>query len=316
MPDPAPLDTCDWRVGAEEPTYRRGNDVVSGEARSSAIQTTGNGAMLVHMITIATLAGDFWKNRGLILSLTLREIAARYRGTVAGIFWALFHPLLMLAIYTFVFSVIFKARWGQEGESDAQYALVLFIGLIVFQIFAECISRAPTLITGNVNYVKKVVFPLETLPWSAMGAALFQAGISLMVWFVAHLVLVGLPPVTGLLFPVVILPFLFFVMGVSWWLASLGVYVRDIAQVSGIVVTMLFFMSPIFYPISVVPEKFIFLYKMNPITYAVEQARDVLFFGRAPDPAIWCLYAILALAVAWLGFAWFQKTRKGFADVL
>lgn len=255
-------------------------------------------------------------NRDLIFSLTQREIQARFRGTALGLFWLVLHPVLMLAIYTFVFSVIFKARWGQEGGSDTEYALILFVGLIVFNIFAECINRAPTLIVDNVNYVKKVVFPLEILPGIVLGAALFQALVGFGVWVAAHLILFGIPPMTGMLLPFVLLPYLLFIMGLSWFLASFGVFLRDLSQVTGILTTVLLFMSPIFYPISAVPERYHFIYQLNPVTYAVEQARDVLFFGRLPDLIGWALFALVSFLMAGLGYLWFQKTRESFADVL
>lgn len=269
-----------------------------------------------HQITAWKPIEALLRNRQLILSLTKREIAARYRGTMGGMLWAVINPLLMLSVYTFVFSVIFKARWGQEATSNTEYALVVFVGLLVFQVFSECINRAPTLIIGNASYVKKVIFPLEILPYCAMGAALFQCAISLGIWMLAYCLFMGAPHLTALLLPLVILPFLMLTIGVSWFLASLGVYVRDTSQIVGIVTTVLFFMSPIFYPITAVPEKFLTLYHLNPVTYAVEQARDVLFFGRYPDPLSLGLFYLASALVAWLGFAWFQKTRKGFADVL
>jgi lipopolysaccharide transport system permease protein len=261
---------------------------------------------------------DIFNNRGLIFSLSTRGIAERYRGTLIGTLWAIFNPLIMLTIYTFIFSVIFRARWNQNQNSgsNVEYALILFIGLIVFQIFSECVNGAPTLVTGNVNYVKKIVFPLEILPLATMGTTLFQSMISLAIWLIAHLLFVGAPPPTAMLFPFILLPFLLLVLGVSWWIAALGVFVRDIAQITGIATSVLFFMSPIFYPISAVPEKFQLIYHLNPITYAVEQSRDVLYFGRVPSLMNWILYVISTSAIAWSGFAWFQKTRKGFADVL
>lgn len=255
-------------------------------------------------------------HRVLIASLTRRELEARFRGSMLGLVWLVIFPVMMLSIYAFVFGVIFKARWGIDGGDDSQYAMVLFVGLIVFNIFAECIGRAPILVTSNVSYVTKVVFPLVILPWPILIVALIQACISLAVWVVAHLLLLGIPPVTGLLLPVVLLPFILFLLGVSWFLASLGVFLRDISQVIPIIVTVMLFMSPIFYPVSVVPEVFRPIYMLNPITYAVELARDVLFFGVLPDPLMLGVFTLGSAAIAVLGFAWFNRTSKGFADVL
>ena len=260
--------------------------------------------------------GSFWRNRSLIKTLVQREVVGRYRGSVMGILWSFFNPVFMLLVYTFVFSVVFKARWSADSDSKTEFALVLFAGLIVFNLFAECVNRAPSLILANVNYVKKVVFPLEILPWVALGSALFHTLVSLGVWLIAYLVLFGVPHLTVLLFPVIILPLLLFIVGVSWGLTSLGVYLRDVSQFIGILTTVLMFLSPIFYPAWALPAGYRDLLLFNPLTPAIEQVRDVLFWGKTPDMMLLSVYMLVALSVAWLGFAWFQKTRKGFADVL
>lgn len=262
------------------------------------------------------LADSLWRNRQLVMSLVQREVVGRYRGSVMGMLWSFFNPVLMLLVYTFVFGVVFKARWGEDGGSNTEFALVLFAGLIVFNLVAECISRAPGLILANINYVKKVVFPLEVLPWVVLGSALFHALISLGVWLLAYLVMVGVPPISALLLPGVLLPLVLFTIGVSWGLASLGVYLRDVSQVIGSVVTVLMFLSPIFYPVQALPENYRQLLYMNPLTAVIEQTRDVLYWGRIPELTPLLVGTAIAALVAWLGFAWFQKTRKGFADVL
>ena len=257
-----------------------------------------------------------WRNRGLIQALIKREVIGRYRGSILGILWSFFNPVLMLAVYTFVFSVVFKARWNAGSDSRTEFALVLFAGLLVFNLFSECVTRAPALILSNVNYVKKVVFPLEVLPWVSLGSALFHTLISLGVWFIFYGIFFGVPPVTALLIPIALLPLIAFTMGISWFLASLGVYLRDVSQIIGLLTTILMFLSPIFYPVSSLPEEYRRLFQLNPLTPTIEMARDVLIWGRAPD---WSLYGIsLAVAtfVGFSGFAWFQKTRKGFADVI
>ncbi|EAX48967.1 ABC-2 type transporter [Thermosinus carboxydivorans Nor1] len=259
---------------------------------------------------------SLWRNRGLINTLVKREVAGRYRGSMMGSLWSFFNPVFMLAVYTFVFSVVFKARWNSGSDSKAEFALVLFVGLMVFNLFAECVNRAPGLVLSNVNYVKKVVFPLEILPWVAMGSALFHMSISLGVWFIFYVLLFGIPPVTILLFPLVLLPLIMLTVGLSWLLASLGVYVRDVAQLIGIFTNTLMFLSPIFYPTSALPAEYQPLLLLNPITPVVEQARDVLIWGKASEWTLFVIYLIFTTFVAWLGFAWFQKTRKGFADVL
>jgi lipopolysaccharide transport system permease protein len=258
----------------------------------------------------------FYVNRELIYSLTQREILGRYRGSLLGIFWSLFTPLLMLAIYTFVFSVVFQARWGGTSGSRTEFALVLFAGLMPFYLFSETINRAPGLILANVNYVKKVVFPLEILPVVSLGAALFQFAMSMLVWLVFMTILRGLPPFTILSLPLVLLPFLLIILGFSWFLASFGVYVRDIGQFISVLVTVLMFLSPLFYSISALPEQYHLLLFMNPLTFVIEQARGVMIWGESLSWQAWGLYLLVSLTIAWVGFFWFMKTKKGFADVI
>lgn len=259
---------------------------------------------------------SFFRNRGLIINLVHREVVGRYKNSMLGLFWSLVTPALMLAVYTFVFSIVFRARWNPENETKIEFSMILFAGLIVFNVFSECINRAPTLILSNINYVKKVVFPLEILPWVVMGSALFHFAISLGVWLVAYLLLIGMPNWSVLLIPFVMAPLIFFVMGLSWAAASLGVYLRDVSQISGIVVQALMFLTPIFYPVSAVPEGIQILMFINPLTSAVEMLRDVIYWGRLPNFLIWSAGTAASLIIAILGFSWFQKTRKGFADVL
>jgi len=259
---------------------------------------------------------SFWRNRSLITALTKREIQGRYRGSILGILWSFFNPLLMLAVYTFVFSVVFNARWSTGSNSKTEFALVMFSGLMVFGIFSECVGRAPGLILSNVNYVKKVVFPLEVLPWVSMGAALFHASISLVVWLVFYGIFFGVPHLSAILLPFVILPILMLSMGFSWAFASLGVYLRDISQIVSVAITMMMFLSGIFYSVSTLPVEYQELLKINPLVPLIEQARDVLIWGKSPDYLLLFSYFGGSLIFAWLGFAWFQKTRKGFADVL
>lgn len=266
--------------------------------------------------TPVVMVASLWRNRSLIHASAKREVLGRYRGSAFGLLWSFFNPLFMLTVYTFVFSVVFNARWGGGNESKTEFALVLFAGLIVFNLFADCINRAPGLILSNSNYVKKVVFPLEILPFVGLLSAAYHMLISLGVWLVAYFLLFGLPHPTIFLLPLIILPFALLIMGLSWALASLGVFLRDVSQFIGVAVTMLMFLSPIFYPASALPEAYRDLLYINPLTLVIELTRDVLYWGKPPDYAELAQYWLVTGAVAWLGFAWFQKTRKGFADVL
>jgi lipopolysaccharide transport system permease protein len=267
--------------------------------------------------TPAAMLSSIWRHRELIWQMSRREVVGRYRGSVMGLAWSFFNPVLMLIVYTFVFSVVFKARWGVGAEeSKADFAIVLFVGMIVHGLFAECVNRAPSLILSNVNYVKKVVFPLETLSWVAMGSALFHAFISLVVLIAAQLIINVSLPWTAVLLPVVILPLLLATMGFAWFLAATGVFVRDIGQITGIVTTVMLFMSPVFYPVSALPEQYQTVLLLNPLTFVIEQARQVLVWGSLPDWSGLGVYLTVSILIAWAGFWWFQKTRRGFADVL
>ena len=260
--------------------------------------------------------GSLWRNRELIKASAKREVLGRYRGSALGLLWSFFNPIFMLAVYTIFFSVIFKARWGGGTGSKTEFALVLFAGLLVFNLFSECINRAPGLILSNTNYVKKVVFPLEILPFTGLLSALFHTLISLTVWLFAYTLFFGTPHLTVLYLPLVLLPFCLLLMGLSWALASLGVFLRDVSQFIGLLTTALMFLSPIFFPVTAFPEEYRHILYLNPITTVVEQTRDVLFWGKAPDFFMLGIYWVVTSVIAWLGFAWFQKTRKGFADVL
>ena len=256
------------------------------------------------------------RNRSLLLNLIHREIFGRYKGSVLGVFWSLINPIFMLAIYTFVFSVVFKARWSYGSDSNTEFALILFIGLIIFNLFSECAARAPNLILSNINYVKKLVFPIEILPWVVMGSALFHFMVSLFVWLLAYSVLLGIPHWQAFFLPLVLIPLVFFVMGISWGLNALGVYLRDVGQFMGLLLTTLLFLSPIFYPVAAIPKKFqIFIY-LNPLTTPIEMTRELLYFGQFPSIHALIIFSLFSIIIAGLGFCFFQKTRKGFADVL
>lgn len=267
--------------------------------------------------SLIALALTLWHNRHLIAQMTKREVVGRYRGSALGLLWSFLNPVLMLVVYTFVFSVVFKARWGVGGEeTKTQFAVVLFVGMIVHGLFAEVLNRAPRLILSNVNYVKKVVFPLDILPAVSMGAALFHTLASLVVLLIAFVIFNGYLHWTALFTPLVLLPLVILTLGLSWIFASLGVFIRDISQTIGTVTTVMMFLSPVFFPITALPEVYRPLITANPLTFIIEQAREVLIQGHLPDWVDLGIYTLAATAVAWAGYAWFQKTRKGFADVL
>ena len=257
-----------------------------------------------------------WENRALIIRLARREIEARYRGSVLGIVWAFIIPLLLVGVYTFVFSMVFQVRWAVPMGGKGAFALLLFSGLILFNLFSECVNRAPSLLLEHVIYIKKVVFPLEILPWVSMMVALFNAAVSFLVLFGFYLVIHGFPPLTVLLLPIVLFPLVLLTLGLVWFVSSVGIFLRDIRPLMGVITTMMLFLSPIFYPLDAVPEAYRPLIYLNPLTVILESSKEVLFWGRIPHWHYWILYMALCGAGSWLGFVWFQKTRKGFADVV
>ena len=263
-----------------------------------------------------SLVNSLWKNRSLISQMTTREVIGRYRGSVMGLAWSFFNPILMLAVYTFVFSEIFKARWAGVETGKGGFAVLLFVGMIVHGLFAECANRAPSLVMSHSNYVKKVVFPLEILPVITLGSALFHSCISLVVLLAAQLLIMGQLYWTALLFPLILVPLVLATLGVSWLLASLGVYLRDVGHVITVLTTVLLFLSPVLYPIAALPEVYRPWLQLNPLTYIIEESRSVLLFGHLPDWTSLGVAIIVGAVVASIGFWFFQKTRKGFADVI
>ena len=268
-----------------------------------------------HLALIAPLY-SWWKNRYLIGQMIKREVLERYKGSIFGLIWSFMHPLLMLLVYMFVFGIVFKMRWGIEQESDVQFAIVLFAGLIVHALFSECLTRAPSLILSNAHFVKKVVFPLEVLTIVSMGTALFHMIVSLGILLVFFFVANFLINWTIVFLPVILLPLVLMALGVSWFISSLSVFMRDVTQVVGILSTVLLFLSPIFYPLSAVPEVLRTYLYLNPLTVIIEQVRKVVIWGTLPDWGPLAVHFVVSLTVMWIGYWWFNRTRKAFADVI
>lgn len=258
----------------------------------------------------------FFAYRSVLWELLYRDIVGRYKGSVLGILWSFLTPILMLGVYSFVFGVVFKARWGEMSFSTYEYTSAMFAGLLIFNFFSECATRSPNLILSNSNYVKKIVFPLQILPIVLVGSATFHFLVGLALWFVFHIFTLGLPDIKAVFVPLIIIPFIIFNLGVSWFLASLGVFLRDINQLIGVINSSLMFLSPIFYPASALPENIRWLVYFNPLTPAIEALRGVLLNTSGFTFWIWLLSSCLYLAIGWLGLFWFQKTRRAFADVI
>lgn len=256
------------------------------------------------------------QHHDLLRHLAWREITGRYRGSWLGLAWTVLTPLSMLAVYTFVFGVVFVPRLGTgSANSPFDFALSLFAGLIVFNFFAEVINRAPGLIVAHPNYVKKVVFPLYLLPLAAVGAAVFHAAVSSLL-LCAVLALLGRLSPWAWALPLAWLPYVLLVQGLAWGLAALGVYLRDIGQIVGMATTALLFLSPVFYPLAALPPALQLWVYLNPLTLPIEATRALLMGGQMPGAGTLLGYTAIACLTASAGALWFAKTEKGFADVL
>lgn len=274
-----------------------------------------DGVEFKHATSVRKVLFDLFVHRDLLYQLIRRDIAGRYRGSLFGALWAFLTPLLLLSIYSMVFGVFLRSRWPGTTNS-LEFSVVLFSGLIFFNFFAECLNRSPMLIGGHINYVKKVAFPLELLPWMIIGTALFHAAVSLLVWIIYSAFVYGTIHWTIVFLPLIFVPLIFMTVGVGWIVSSLGVYVRDIGQVVGVLTTMLMFLCPIFYALESLPKPFQTLLHLNPLTFIVNQARNVMIDGTAPDFARLALCTAASVIFAWVSLAWFQRARDGFADVL
>jgi lipopolysaccharide transport system permease protein len=286
------------------------------EAVLTSMKQQAEAESILRLLDPRVLMSQLWRHRELIWQFARREVEGRYRGSFLGILWSFVTPLIMLLVYVFVFGLVFRARWNVGGDSLGDFALAIFAGLIAFQVFSETVGRAPGLVVGNPNYVKKVIFPLEILPVATLLSALFHAAISLAILLGGVLVLrVPLTP-WALLAPVCLLPLAGIALGLAWFLASLGVYLRDIGHVVGVGIQILMFMSPVFYPADRVPAAFQPWLTLVPTVPAIEAFRRVLLGGGPPSWASLLGWSVVSFVTAVLGYAWFRKTRRGFADVL
>lgn len=267
--------------------------------------------------TLRAAAACLVRHRYLVWQLTVRDVTVRYRGSAMGLLWSVILPVMMLVVYTYIFGFVFRSRWPNMGNDDPfQFALVLFAGLNAHALLADCLVRAPGIIVGQPNLVKKVVFPLELLSWSAIGTALFHTVISVGVLLAFEVWITGRLPWTVILSPLPLLAMVPLLVGLCWFLSSLGVFLRDIGQVITVLVTVLLFTAPIFYPLEAAPaliRPYLFL---NPLTIPVENFRAAAIFGHQPDWTALGVYVLVGLAVATLGHYWFERTRRAFADIM
>jgi lipopolysaccharide transport system permease protein len=260
--------------------------------------------------------GSSWAHRDLIFRLAQREVLARYKGSMLGIIWSVLMPLAMLSVYTFFFGFVLKGKWDVPNPRYNKFFLIVFAGMLVVNLFCACVGRAPTLMLANVNYIKKVVFPLEILPVVVIVSEGFDYIMGTIVLSVGYLCFIGLPPVTALLIPVILLPYVILIIGMLWFISALGVYLRDLRQVVGVVLSVIGFLCPMFFPLSIFPVRVRWVLYLNPLTTILEQVRHVLFYGIAPDWRIYLGYFVCAWGFAWLGRLWFTHAQRGFADVV
>lgn len=258
----------------------------------------------------------FGKHRSLTFELSQREVLGRYRGASFGLLWSLISPFLMLLVYTLAFGFVMKGRWPGSTGSTTDFALILFAGLTVHGFFAECFTRAPQLIVSNTGYVKRVVFPLDILVWSMTFSALFHLLMNMVVLLLLQLAIKGSIPVTAALLPLVVLPLVILTVGVGWMVSSLGVYLRDIGQIAGVIAAAMLFLSSAIVPVESVPESYRIVFELNPLTFIIDQVREVVIWGRLPNWTGLGIYTAIACVVALLGHRMFNKLRVGFADVL
>ncbi|MCP5043881.1 MAG: ABC transporter permease [bacterium] len=257
-----------------------------------------------------------YRHRALISRLAWRRLQTRYRGSVMGAVWLFLQPILLLGIYTLVFSLLFEARWGQTLAGRGEFGLFLFSGVLLYSIFSECVNEAPGLMLKHEPYIVQIRFPIEILPWVSLASSLYLFFFGSAVLLVFHLLVLGVPPASWLILPVVLVPIALFTLGVTWFVSSVGVYFRDLSQLTVMFTTALLFLSPVFYPASRIPESLRTMYDLNPFAVLLEASKHLLFFGDAPNWGGLALVGLVSFVVAVLGHAWFMHSKRGFADVV
>jgi lipopolysaccharide transport system permease protein len=256
-----------------------------------------------------------WRNRSLILVMVRRDILGRYRGSFGGAFWTVFNPLLLILTYFFVFGVVLRSRFGAD-PSRTGFALYFLAGMLPWLAFSEAAARAPTVMLEHRNFVKKLVFAVETLPVNLVVSGLVSEFFAILLFLVGLLVVRGAVPATALWLPVLLVPQVLFTAGVAWFLAALGVFVRDLGQINGFLLTLWFFLTPICYPETSLPPAAVPLLAKNPLFALVRGYREILLEGRVPSfGPLWKLWLVAFLTCV-AGHAWFYKLRKSFADII
>jgi lipopolysaccharide transport system permease protein len=253
------------------------------------------------------------RHRYLLIQLIKRDVLLRYRGAMFGVAWMFLNPLLLLSIFALVFGSIFRVRWPME-EGGPPFWLILYSGLIVFNVFSETLSRSPSAVRSYPAFVKKILFPVDILPLVPIGTALVHAAFNFFIMVLA-LTWTGHLQEQVLLVPIFLIQLLFFVSGLAWFVAAWGVFIKDMTQIMPVFVQMVMFLSPIFYPVSAVPKLLQPLYRYNPLGAIIEICRSATL-GLTFSWTLWVVTLILGIVVAILGHAFFQHSREEFADVL
>ena len=277
----------------------------------------------VHFLSPIMIWRRLAANAGLMRQFTVRTVEMRHKGSYLGVVWMVLLPVLMMGLYTFVFGVIFDGRYkvaGADGKiteyAGASYALGVFLSLTIFNLFSECLAVAPSVIVGNANYVKKVVFPLEVLPLANVGSAVWHFCVTMVLVVIAMVVLRVTPTAEALWFPAIIFPLFLFSIGVSWFFAALGVFLRDVAHVMGFVSLALMYASAVFYSASMIPPTYMKFLRWNPLLHILENSRRALIWHLPPDLPSMFWVGIASVAVFLFGFAFFKKMEPAFADVI
>ncbi|MBC7833594.1 MAG: ABC transporter permease [Phycisphaerales bacterium] len=270
------------------------------------------------LLSLPTLVGHIWRYRELITQFAARDALTRHKGTMLGAAWMVVNPLLQLLVYTFLFTVIFPSKWSRLDKAGvtSEFVLTFFCGFVVYSVFSEVAGKSPGLVLDRPNLVRKVVFPLETLPVATLLSALLFGSVGLVLLLAAELVITGRIPLTALLFPIVLPPLLLLSLAAGWFLAALGVYIRDTRQVVVVVLQLFFFVTPVFYPPESVPDAYRWAIDYNPFTPIIQSARQTLLWDEQPDWAGLGIVTLIGFVLAQLGFAWFMKVKRGFPDVM
>ena len=289
-------------------------DVRSVRQATRSRERTRRAAQLLARFVVYPVR-NLLRHRSLIASLVRRDVVGRYRGSVGGAFWTVIHPLLLMVAYYFVFAVVLRVRFG-AGQGSGDFVFYFLCGMLPWLAFSEAVGRSPNVVLDHSNFVKRVVFPLEILPLNLTLTGLVTEFFALLIFLAALLGTGRGLGWTAVYFPLILVPQLLLTAGLCWFLAALGVFLRDLGQIMGFVLTVWFFVTPIVYPASALPEGWQWLFEKNPM-YTIVEAYRAVFLENAPPSGtpLLVLWAVAAVAF-WLGYAWFYKVRKSFADLI